>query len=119
MRTEFLCISVLRIASGPRVKLASCKSALNPPVVYSTDRSNAVVPVLLFVALWFILRDDLFYVLRCVILFWCFSVLLELRLSSLGMRELILVLFVRLFDLNWFGFVGFLFLLVSGKGCGL
>ena len=58
MRTEFLCISVLRVASGPRVKLASCKSALNPPVVYSTDCSKAVVPVLvlLFVALWFILR---------------------------------------------------------------
>ena len=53
-RTEFLCISVLRVVSGPRVKLASCKSALNPPVVYSTDRSKAVVPVLvlLFVALW-------------------------------------------------------------------
>ena len=31
MRTEFLCISVLRVASGPRVKLASCKSALSPP----------------------------------------------------------------------------------------
>ena len=27
MRTEFLCISVLRVASGPRVKFASCKSA--------------------------------------------------------------------------------------------
>ena len=50
---RFLCISVLRVASGPRVKLASCKSALNPTVVYSTDRSKAVVPVLvlLFVAL--------------------------------------------------------------------
>ena len=46
MRTEFLCISVLRVASGPRMKLACCKSALNPPVVYSTDRSKAVVPVL-------------------------------------------------------------------------
>ena len=34
MRTEILCVSVLRVASGPRVKLASCKSALNPPVVY-------------------------------------------------------------------------------------
>ena len=45
MRTEFLCVSVLRVASGPRVKLARCKSALNPPVC-STDRSNAVVPVL-------------------------------------------------------------------------
>ena len=38
------------MASGPRVKLVSCKSALThthpPPVVYSTDRSKAVVPVL-------------------------------------------------------------------------
>ena len=125
MRTEFLCMSVLRVAWGPRVKLASCKSALTPPptppVVYSTDRSNAVVPVsvLLFVALWFILRGDLFYVLPWVILFCCFSVLLALWLFRLGKRELILVLFVRLFDLCLFGFVGFLFLLVSGKGCGL
>ena len=119
---EFLCISLLRVASGPRVKLASCKSALTPPVVYSTDRSKAVVPVLvspLFVALWFILRGDLLYVFPCVILFLCFSVLLVLRLSRLGKRELILVLFVRLFDLCLFGFVGFLFLLGSGKGCGL
>ena len=47
MRTEILCISVLRVASGPRVKLASGKSALNPPpppVVYSTDRSKAGGP---------------------------------------------------------------------------
>ena len=38
------------------------KSALNPPVVYSTDRSKAVVTVLIFffVALWFIPRGDLF-----------------------------------------------------------
>ena len=43
MRTEFLCISVLRVASGPRVKLASFKSALNPPLVYSTDRSKVLV----------------------------------------------------------------------------
>ena len=88
-------------------------------MVYSTDRSKAVVPVLvlLFVALWFILRGDLLYVFPCVILFLCFSVLLVLRLPRLGKRELILVLFVRLFDLCLFGFVGFLFLLGSGKGC--
>ena len=90
-------------------------------MVYSTDRSKAVVPVLvlLFVALWFILRGDLLYFLPCVILFLCFSVLSVLRLPRLGKTELILVLFVRLFDLCLFGFVGFLFLLVSGKGCGL
>ena len=67
-------MSVLRVASGPRVKLAGCKRALDPPthppppptppppppVVCSADRSGAVVPVLvlLFVALWFILRGD-------------------------------------------------------------
>ena len=90
------------------MKLASCKSALNPPVVYSTDHSKAVVSVL--VALWFILRGDLLYFLPCVFLFLCFSVLLVLRLPRLGKRELILVLFVRLFGLCLFGFVGFLFL---------
>ena len=101
--------------------MASCRSVLNHPVVYSTDRSKAVVPVLvlLFVALWFILLGYLFYVLPCVTLFLCFSVLLALRLPRLGKRELILVLFVRLFDLCLFGFVDFLFLLVPRKGCGL
>ena len=87
------------MASGPRVKLASCKSDLTPTtsppppphtptVVYSTDRSKAVVPVLvlLFVALWFILRGDLLYVFPCVTLFLCFSVLLVLRLPRLGKR---------------------------------
>ena len=78
-------------------------------MVFSTDRSKAMYPVLfsLFVAVWFIVRGDLFYVLPCVILFLCFSVLLALRLPRLGKRELILVLFVRLFDLCLFGVVGF------------
>ena len=64
-------------------------------MVYSTDRSKAVVRVLvlLFVALWFILRGDLFYVLPCVILFLCFSVLLALRL--LGEERANLCVFVR------------------------
>ena len=37
-------------------------TCLQYPVVYSTDRSKALVPVLvlLFVALWLILRGDLF-----------------------------------------------------------
>ena len=87
--------------------MASCKSTLKPSVVYSADRSMAVVPVLvlLFVALWFILQGDLFYVLTL-----CFSVLLALRLPRLGKKELILVLFLRLFELYLFGFIGFLFL---------
>ena len=59
---------------GIQGEAVSCKSALIPPVVYPTDRSKAVFPVLvlLFVGLWFILRGDLFYVLPCVILFLCF-----------------------------------------------
>ena len=55
MRTEFLCISVLRVASGPSMKLASCKSALNHPVVISTDRSKAVVLVLFLLFVLFFL----------------------------------------------------------------
>ena len=66
------------------------------------------------------IRGDLFYVLPCVILlFLCFLVLLGLRLPRSGKRELIFVLFVLLFNLRVFCFVCFLFLLVSGKGCGL
>ena len=44
----------------------------------------------------------------------------SIAITSLGEeRELILVFFVRLFVLCLFRFVGFLFLLGSGKGCGL
>ena len=52
MRTEFLCISVLRVASGPKVKLAGCNSALalrpspSARLVHSTDRSKVVILVL-------------------------------------------------------------------------
>ena len=53
MRIDFFCISVLRVASGPRLKLAICKSALNPTVAYSTDRSKAVVLVLFLLFVMF------------------------------------------------------------------
>ena len=48
--------------SRPRVKLVGCKSALKPRLFFSTVRSKAMVQalVLLFVALWFIPRGDLF-----------------------------------------------------------
>ena len=84
-RTEFLCIFVLRVASGPRVKLADRKSALNRPSVYTTDRSKAVVSVLvlLFDAFWFILLGVLFYVLPCVILFLCFFIPFSIAITSL------------------------------------
>ena len=41
MQTYFLSVlSVLRVASGPRVRLAGCWGALNRLVVYSTDCSK-------------------------------------------------------------------------------
>ena len=86
------------------MKLAVRKSALNPRG--STDRSKAVTPVLvlLFVALWFILRGDLFCLALCYFVIVFFSPL-ALRFPRLGKRELILVLFVRLFYLRLFAFV--------------
>ena len=88
------------------MKLASCKSALNPPVVYSADRSKAVAPVLilLFVALWFILRGDLFYVLPlCYFVLVVFSFFI-IVITSLGEERANLSAFrtfVR-FVLVWF-----------------
>ena len=102
------------------MKLAGCKSALNPTMNYSNARSKVVVPmlVLLFVALWFILQGDLFYVLSLCYFVIAFFSPFSIAITSLRKRELVLVVFLRLFDLRLFGFV-FLFLLVSGKGCGL
>ena len=59
--------------------------------------------VLLFAAFWFILRGNLFYVLPCVILFLCFSVILALRLPCLEERAILSAFrtFVR-FALVWF-----------------
>ena len=101
---------------GTRVKLASCKSALTTPqphpVVYSTDRSKVVVPVLLLCVLFYEAICFMSYLVSfCSCVFRSFP--------RLGKRELILVLLVRMIDLCLFGFLGFLFLLVSGKGCGL
>ena len=75
-------------------------------MVYSTDHSKAVVPVLV------LLLCGLFYGAICfmsylvlVLVFFFFSVLLALRLPHLGKRELILVLFVRLFDFLFIGLI--------------
>ena len=85
-------------------------------MVYYTDRSKAVVPVLvlLFVASTrrFVLCLTLCYF---VLVFFCpFSI----AITSLGEERANSAFrtFVR-FALVWF--VCFLFLLVSGKGCGL
>ena len=84
-------------------------------------RSKAVAPVLvlLFVALWFILRGYLFYVLPCVILFLYLSSSFSIVITSLREERANLSAFRTFVDLRLFGFVCILFLLVSGKGCGL
>ena len=58
-------------------------------MVYSTDRFKAVVPVLvlLLVVLWFILRGDLFYDLRCVFFFCVFFSPLRIAITSLGEKR--------------------------------
>ena len=77
--------------------------------------------VLSLASCYFVVVFFCFFVVVFVVVFLLlfFSVLLALRLPRLGKRELILVLFVRLFDLRLFGFVCFFFLLVSGKGYSL
>ena len=72
---------------------------LGPFVVYSTRR--------------FVLCLTMFYFV--FVFFSSFSI----AITSLGEERAKFSAFVRLFDLCFFGFVGFLFLLVSGKGCGL
>ena len=68
------------------MKLAGLKSALKPPVVYSADHSKVVVPVLvlLFVALWFILRGNLFYVLTLRYFVLVFFSPFSIVITSLG-----------------------------------
>ena len=75
--------------------------------------------VLLFVALWFTLRGDLFYVLACVILLLCCFSPFSIAITSLGEESVNLSAFrtfVR-FALVWVCLL--LFLLVFGKGCDL
>ena len=79
------------------MKLASRKKALTPPppplththththtVVCSTDRFKAVVLVLVFVALWFILRGDLYYALPCFHFVRAFFSPFSIAITSFG-----------------------------------
>ena len=105
---NFLCISVLRITSGPSGGggFVDSKRLLNPPVVYATDRSKAVIMVLFWfcVGLWFSLPGVSCWVLlcslfSCVCVCVCVCVLscLALWSSRLGTRKLVYVLLMYLF----------------------
>ena len=108
MRTEFLCISVLRVASGPRVKLASCKSALNTAPPPPTPRWFVLLTVLrrlsrcqsyslLLCGLFFeAIRCMFFRVSFCSCVFQCFSI----AITSLGEERAYLSAF-RTFVLVW------------------
>ena len=66
MRTELFMYFCIKKYIGTQGEVCrQLKIFLNPPVVYVTDRSNAVVPVLFLfcVALWFILRGASFFTL--------------------------------------------------------
>ena len=98
------------------MKLASCKSALNPPVVYSTDRSKAVVPVLVLL----FVTCGLFYESICFKFCLVYFVLVffsSLSIASLGEERANLSAFRSFVQFALVWFVCFLFLYVSGKGC--
>ena len=57
--------------------------------------------------------------LACLVVSFCFSVLLALRSTHLEKRELVCMLFVRLFVLRLLVCVSFIFHLVSRIGCDL
>ena len=90
-------------------------------MVYSTDRSKAVVPVLVLLFVAFVVYSTRRFVV-CVTM--CYFVLVffspfSIAITSLGEERANLSAFRTLFDLCLFGIVGFLLILVSGKGCGL
>ena len=72
MQTEFLCISVFRIASAPRLKVAGRKSAFNPRwfILLSILRrlSRCWFYSLLLCGLFY----EAFYILPCVIYIFIF-----------------------------------------------
>ena len=127
MRTEFLCISVLRVASGPRVKLASCKSALTPSPRPPPPRWFTLLTVLrrcpgvsltLCCFVVYSTRRFVLYLTLCHFVLVFFSPF-SIAITSLGEERANLSAFGTFVRFVLFGFVGFLCLLVSGKGCGL
>ena len=122
----FLCFSVplaLRLPClGKRANLSAFRTFVRFVLVWIC-RFPLPLGVLEGLRFVIVALPGLFSYLFCLVLFYScfFSVFWTLRLPRLGKREreLILVLFVRLFDLRLFDFVCFLFLLVSGKGCSL
>ena len=78
------------------MKLISCKSALNPPVVYSTDHSKAVVPVLVLLFVVYSARRFVVCLTLCLFVLVFFSPF-SITITSLGEERANLSVF-RTFD---------------------
>ena len=108
MRTECLRTSVVRVASGPRVKLVDCNCVLNFAVVYSTDRSKAVARCYSYPLLLYGLFYEAICFKSCLVFFFFFFFFfffvllffspLNIAITSLGEeRANMSDFFVRLF----------------------
>ena len=125
MRAEFFVCFCIKNGMGTQVGVGWLWECFKPspthpqpPVVCSGDRSGAVTwywscSLLLCGLLYWAICFMSYLVLFCSCVF---SVLLALRLTRLGKRELILVFFILLFDLRLFGFVCFHFPLGVWEG---
>ena len=103
------------------MKLVGCKSALKPWWFKALLQPTGGGPGVSLTLCCFVVYSTRRFV---VCLSLCHFVLVffspfSIAIPRLGKRELIVVLFVCLFGLCLFRFVGFHFLLGSGKGCGL
>ena len=92
---------VLRIISRPRVKFVQWKT-FKPPVVYTTDRSKAMVPML------FLFCAALYFALQCALCLALFFVYVLLLLFFFVVVVFLLLLLL-LFFCCFFVFVFFLF----------
>ena len=80
--------------------MSTVKNIFKSPVVYASDRSNAMVPVLFLfcVALWFILRGTLCFIVMTCSLSPCFVIPFSIVITALSEEELAYVLIMQFFD---------------------
>ena len=104
------------------MKLAGRKSALNPPVVYSIDRSRAVVPVLVLLCC-FVAYSTKRFVLSLALCYFVtvFFSPFSIAITSLGEERANLGAFRTFFRfaLVWFRLLPLPLGVWDGMGCGL
>ena len=100
----------------PEVRLILLMTILT--IKYTFWRSGSGVSLALCCFVVYSTRRFVLSIALCYFVLVFFSPL-SLAITSLGEERVILVLFLHVFDLRLFGFVCFLFHLLSGKGCDL